>query len=753
MADLVGHTLGKYQLVERLGRGGMADVYRGYQPGLDRFVAVKVLHPHLSEEADFITRFQREAKSVASLHHPHIVQVFDFDMQDGHYYMVMEYIEGGKTLKEILHELGTERQGPAVAQTLDIVAKVADALEYAHSQGMIHRDIKPSNILVRNLAQPVLGDFGIARIVGQTGLTGSGAMIGTPAYMSPEQGRGEQADARSDIYALGIVLYEMLTGKPPYDADTPYGVILKHINDPIVPPHMLMGTLPPDVERIALKSLAKDPADRYQSAGDMRDALRQALVAVTSVTPSSTATPPQGLQAQQVRRDAATTMPAPVMDDGATVATPPPARTETKKASRWWIWGLAGLAVLCLLGAVIVGPRVLRNRQAQIGEASVQPQEIQELVALGFDQIGIGETEAAIASFDQILASKPNNPYALAGRGIAHIGQGEPDAAAADITQAAEIAPDDAVVNFALGTLHTQAEGYYDSQAALAEFTKTIEGCGDNIRLCSEAYHRRAQVQAWDDGNLEQGIADMDQAIAAMPDRDDIYYLYVTRADMKAATGAMEGAFADYEAAHQKSGWGEYLERAAAAAVRADNFDKALAYYDQLLKEKAGDPHYLIGRGYVEWQAGDMEAALQTADRALSLQQDATGAHYLKGLLLLETGKPQEAMVQFELVSKASEDPYSYGFPFLMRDFGYEIFFDMARAAYAMGELDKAFALCDQSIARSDWPLPYVLKGRMLTDRGELEAAREQYLLALERAYGNEELEAHINNLLAELSG
>ena len=264
MADLTGQMLGKYQLVARLGRGGMADVYKGYQPGLDRYVAVKVMHAHLAEDADFITRFQREARAVARLRHPHIVQVHDFDVFDGHYYMVMEYIEGSQTLKELLRELNAHNQRLPLASTLDIVAKVADALDYAHRQGMVHRDIKPSNILLPTSDCPVLSDFGIAKLAGQTGLTSSGAMIGTPAYMSPEQGRGEPADERSDIYALGIVLYEMLVGEPPYNADTPYAVILKHINDPVVPPHVYVAGLPDSVERIVLRSLAKNPADRYE---------------------------------------------------------------------------------------------------------------------------------------------------------------------------------------------------------------------------------------------------------------------------------------------------------------------------------------------------------------------------------------------------------------------------------------------------------------------------------------------------------
>jgi serine/threonine protein kinase len=187
MTDLSGQTLGKYQLLDRLGRGGMADVYKSYQPSLDRYVAVKVLHPHLSEDPDFITRFRREAKRVADLHQQNIVQVFDFDTQDDNYYMVMEYIEGGQSLKQLLLGLAQRNERLPIEQTLDIVIKLADTLAYAHSLGMIHRDIKPANILMPGLDRPVLGDFGIARLIGETSLTGSGAMVDTPAYMSPNR--------------------------------------------------------------------------------------------------------------------------------------------------------------------------------------------------------------------------------------------------------------------------------------------------------------------------------------------------------------------------------------------------------------------------------------------------------------------------------------------------------------------------------------------------------------------------------------
>src|SRR5574341_358470 len=275
MKTLEGKMLGRYQLSERIGRGGMADVYRGYQPNLERAVAVKVLHPHLLEDPSFAERFRREAKSVAALHHPNIIQVIDFDTQGDYLFMVMEFVEGGHTLKKRLRELADLGQRIPLPQTLGLVAQIADALDYAHRQGMIHRDVKPANILLPTLERPLLSDFGIARIVGARGLTADGMTIGTPTYMSPEQSRAEPATERRDIYALGVVLFEMITGQPPYEG-TPYDILKAHQHEPTPSPRRLAPMLPDEVEQIVLTCLAKDPAERYQRAGDLRDALRKA---------------------------------------------------------------------------------------------------------------------------------------------------------------------------------------------------------------------------------------------------------------------------------------------------------------------------------------------------------------------------------------------------------------------------------------------------------------------------------------------
>jgi tRNA A-37 threonylcarbamoyl transferase component Bud32 len=277
MADLTGKTLGNYRIVERIGRGGMATVYKAYQPALERYVAVKVIHEQLvADDEQFLKRFRREAKAVASLRHPNIVQVFDFGTEDDVSYMVMEYLEG-TTLKAELNALVERGETMPLEEAQRIFRTLASALEHAHRQGMVHRDIKPANVMLTAKGDVVLTDFGIAKIVGGTQYTATGAFTGTPAYMSPEQGQGERGDERSDIYALGVMLYEMVTGRVPFDADTPLAVILKHISAPLPLPRQLNPTIPEVVEQVIFKALAKAPDDRYQTVAQMASALEAAL--------------------------------------------------------------------------------------------------------------------------------------------------------------------------------------------------------------------------------------------------------------------------------------------------------------------------------------------------------------------------------------------------------------------------------------------------------------------------------------------
>lgn len=286
---LIGKTLGKYEVLAHIGHGGMAEVYKGQQSQLDRMVAIKVLHPFLADDAGFVVRFQREARIVATLRHPNIVQVYDFDHNEelDIYYMVMEYIEG-PTLGDRLEEAVCTPE-----ETARIGAAIAQAMDYAHQRSMVHRDIKPANIMFLDDEQPVLTDFGIARMLTLSGLTASGAMVGTPAYMAPEIGLGKPGTALSDIYSLSVVLYQAVTGALPFTAETPMGMVMQHINKSPLRPSAYVPDLPQALEAVIMRGLEKDPADRYATASDLAQALQLVYDATTdSQRPSDAAAPP-----------------------------------------------------------------------------------------------------------------------------------------------------------------------------------------------------------------------------------------------------------------------------------------------------------------------------------------------------------------------------------------------------------------------------------------------------------------------------
>ena len=264
---LPGSSLGRYQVLEQLGRGGMASVFRALDPHLERDVAIKVLPTYVSESKTLVERFWQEARAVARLAHPNIITIHDFGEDKGFTYIVMEYVAGG-TL--------TDRMGRrfSIEETLSYMSPLAEALAYAHRQGVVHRDIKPANILLDEESSPKLSDFGIARMLEGGGLlTSPGSVPGTPEYVSPEQVLGRRADGRSDNYAFGIVVYQMFLGRTPFHAETPTTALMAHVHQEVPLPRKLDPNMEPRLEPILLKALHKDPDRRFQTAVDMTDAM------------------------------------------------------------------------------------------------------------------------------------------------------------------------------------------------------------------------------------------------------------------------------------------------------------------------------------------------------------------------------------------------------------------------------------------------------------------------------------------------
>ena len=380
-------SLGDYTITRLLGRGGQAEVYEGFDPDLERAVAIKVILPAVAGEPGFEERFRREARLVASLRHPHIVQVFDFDVADGQPFMVMEYLKGD-TLKTRLAGLHSHGQTIPLAEIARILDALAGALDYAHGRGAIHRDIKPANILFTEQGEPVVVDFGIARLLSDAGqLTAQGQIVGTPAYMAPEQARGDPVDASCDQYALGVVLYEMATGRTPFQGDSPTALLMQHVNTTPPPPRSLNAELPDAVQGVLLKALAKQPEQRFAAVGDLAAAFRQALAGVAVA------------QAAPVSADAATLVEQAAAGSEAVQAAEPPGTPAAAEQAGASDEVLTGLLKVASVFAPLVG-----QESRPIGDT---PRDRRGRLAAAMGAIGIllASLQLLVGAFD--LVSRP----------------------------------------------------------------------------------------------------------------------------------------------------------------------------------------------------------------------------------------------------------------------------------------------------------------------------------------------------------
>jgi serine/threonine-protein kinase len=464
-----GENVGPYRIIEQLGSGGMATVFKAYHASLDRYVAIKVLHPAFKADPQFFERFKREARIVAKLEHPHIIPIYDFNEHKGEPYLVMRFIEGD-TLKPTL----TGQPMPP-QQMLQLMRPVCQALAYAHQQGVLHRDIKPSNIMVTKDGNVFLTDFGLARMVqaGESTLS-QDMLVGTPQYISPEQAQGvKELDGRTDIYSLGVVLFEMCTGRVPFNADTPFATIHNHIYAPLPLPSAINPSIDPAVERLLLKALAKEPEDRFATATDLLSLLETTLA-------------PQLTLASIARPEAKSS----------------PPQVAPKKGWPWWGWAGAILAVI-LVGLILAGLliRGARNRnaqaepkpaatqaaktdrddspaaapvdQAQPAEPTTAPTNAIDLTEQANRALRQNQVEEAIALYKQAIAADPHYIPAYLGLSAAQNRNGNSAGAVETLEEAVANNPQNPAALLRLGEAQLLLAD--DPEAALASFQEAAE--------------------------------------------------------------------------------------------------------------------------------------------------------------------------------------------------------------------------------------------------------------------------------------
>jgi eukaryotic-like serine/threonine-protein kinase len=400
VTEVAGNTMvdGRYKVLRRIGSGGMADVYCAEDIHLGRQVAIKVLHRRFAQDQEFVERFRREAKSAAGLNHPNVVGVFDRGEHEGTYYIAMEFLEG-RTLKEIV-----AAEAPlAQERVIDLGLQILQAAGFAHSHGVIHRDFKPHNVIVDDAGHAKVTDFGIAR-AGASEMTETGSIMGTAQYLSPEQAQGHAVTATSDVYSIGVMLYEMLAGRLPFEGDSAVAVALKHLSEPPAPISHWRPDVHPALEAVVMAALAKDPSQRWQSAQDLAAGLEAARSQIEA-----------GSNGQDTADFAA--IPIPVADEtaptqladtaGPVVA---PVVAPAEERERRWPWYAIGLLVLALVGVLLylILSGVLAADQKQVprvtGKQLVEARAIMERA--GFDV----ETERVQSEqpFDQVVDQDPN---------------------------------------------------------------------------------------------------------------------------------------------------------------------------------------------------------------------------------------------------------------------------------------------------------------------------------------------------------
>lgn len=435
MPFIIGENVGPYRLVEKLGKGGMATVFKAYHPSLDRYVAIKALHPAFMEHPGFLDRFEREAKVVAKLEHPNIVPIYDFSEYEGRPYLVLKYVRG-ETLKARL-----EKSKLTYKESRQIFRVISSALAYAHKQGVLHRDVKPSNVLLDKAGGIYLADFGLARITetSQTTLSGQ-MMMGTPHYISPEQAKGlGNLDSGTDIYSLGIMMYELLVGEVPFQADTPFSVIHDHIYTPLPLPHDVNPDITEEMQRAMLKALAKKREDRYTNIAEMMAAFLKAFEGLIQEHPSDGEAPTLALDAEQRRTDSIQR--AQAAQEGQVTGELAPAEKPKSRVPGWIAWLLIPtLVLLCLTAAVVRNARAVPGPDLITAETLTQEANFMNAADGG-----------EILALNQQIREDPQNPFLRYQLGVAYLNADRPLLAREAFQKAYQLAEGDPQIILDLG--------------------------------------------------------------------------------------------------------------------------------------------------------------------------------------------------------------------------------------------------------------------------------------------------------------
>jgi serine/threonine protein kinase/tetratricopeptide (TPR) repeat protein len=791
-------TLDRYEIVELIGEGGMATVYRARQLRLERDVAVKVMLPELATDRTFRERFELEAQAIANLRHPNILTVHDYgESDDGQLYLVVEYVHGG-ALRDRLSSppsvppeggeasppVGGTEGGLSLQEAVEITAQVADALDYAHRQGVIHRDVKPNNILLTREGRPLLADFGLVKpIQGDRRLTASGVMLGTPDYVAPEQARSLEIDGRADIYSLGVMLFEMLTGQHPYTGETPISVIIKHISDPMPRPSSLNPEISPTLDEIVATATAKSPDERYQRAGDMARALRAALADPDATpAPQARVTPPPA---------AGPVSPVSAPFDQAH-ATPSPAPFLPPRPwyRRAWLWAVVALVVaLAATGVLMLSPKngaeepaggiphaqpgetliLIARFKAQPGSAQFDiSQRIHDKLATdlrppGGAEILLYQIPQALESSDAALALGREHgatvvvwgyyddlgisPYVETvgetGADVLSVGLERfnlSDSEEADFKlYVAQDLPQEVTFLTALALVQTFA-----TQGSMDQTMTYLRVAADNLpadprfRGGNEVVLFFQGMQAYFDANLTKAVELLDQAIVIESGRALFYVMrslaYFQMEEAGLAMADLERAIdlePDNVLAHTILG---------SAAWMMGDLQTAASAYQQLTRLNPDDMVGYFLLSWVSFELGDLDMALDALD---GLEKIVPGNPLAtsRGLVHEKRGQSQQAQTNYEWAVRIKDEvPPDFCGQIASQLAGeqasipYAYLFECA-SYQAQGEIEQALAACDRALELYPGYFDALWKrGQLHAAQGRLQAAVDDYTAAIEVA-------------------